>query len=215
MLLWSLRTCYNLFISNYQTELQSNFTCFKCSVCTATQFLVLFTIIECQGGTTFGKKCSFTCKSKAKMAPGDSIIECEEDGRWSTAAAHCIMTCQEPAVPKHSKPVDAQCTGNTARGVQLFRPGTTCKFRCREGFRANRKNKYNKRVIRLRCKKSGLWSGDKCEPISCRKPSPQILAFYNCTKENWYASKCTFTCPKENVSALVIIFTRAGRYLIS
>lgn len=59
------------------------------------------------------------------------------------------------------------------------------------------KGKYSKRVVRLRCKKSGRWSGEGCEPITCKKPSPYILAFYNCTKENTFGSKCTFSCPGE------------------
>ena len=153
----------------------------------------------CREGTTFGKKCTFTCKPDAKMAPGENVIECEEDARWSSPAAHCSKTCPEPAIPRHSKQIDQQCIGNKARGVAPFTPGMTCKFRCQEGYRTIHKGKYSKKIIRLRCKKSGRWSGEGCEVITCKEPSPYILAFYNCTKKNMFGSKCTFNCPGEKV----------------
>ena len=134
------------------------------------------------------------------MSSGEGSITCEEDGKWSAQTAFCVMTCPNPKAPKNSVALlESNCLGSK----RTFLPGMACKFRCKPGFRVKERNQPVRRTLKLRCTKSGMWTGSTCEPIECKEIPDNMRIWYNCTDGLFMGSVCIYQCLGDEVCILL------------
>lgn len=152
------------------------------------------TILDCRGGTTYGKKCSYNCdKSTVEVGPGtDRSVTCEEDGLWSAANVFCQKTCRKPQVPLNARSLSKSCH-NEMKVIA----GLSCKYRCKNGYMAGGFTRTD--LFKKTCMKDGTWSGPRCLPVRCPVSSQEVFRWYNCSFGNTFGSVCRLTCPVEKV----------------
>ncbi|KAI8479041.1 hypothetical protein Bbelb_432310 [Branchiostoma belcheri] len=162
--------------------------------------------IVCKEGHSFGKKCTFKCKSPAKLQGDENIIRCEEDGLWSLPQAFCQLICGPPPKQENANLATQRCLDTTNHHV-----GTSCKFRCKRGYHVVGTSSH-RRVFRRSCSEEGLWQGPTCERVKCKPPPPKFKGLYNCTRGFDYQSKCNLRCGENDKMGTTITCQRDGSW---
>ncbi|XP_064197731.1 pappalysin-2 [Anguilla rostrata] len=152
---------------------------------------IYFASFSCPDGTTFGKKCSFTCRTPAKLQGVRNWLACLEDGMWSFPEAYCKIECPEPPAVPNAKLLVPQCEG---RGHDV---GTVCRYKCKPGYyvTGSLSKKPKKKFLKVECLEGGQWEEGGCESVSCPSPPAMFEGMYTCTKGLEFDSLCTLHCP--------------------
>ncbi|KAL4656120.1 pappalysin-2 [Arapaima gigas] len=160
---------------------------------------VYFASFSCPEGTTFGKKCSFSCNSPAIMQGISNWLECLEDGLWSSPEAYCKIECPESPKISNAKLLKPQCEG-TRHDV-----GTVCLYKCNPGYyvAGSPNEKPRKRFLKLECLVGGQWEQGDCEPVACPSLPAVFEGMYTCTKGLEFDSLCTLDCPDPSESYMI------------
>ncbi|XP_018608776.1 pappalysin-2 [Scleropages formosus] len=160
---------------------------------------VYFASFSCPEGTTFGKRCSFSCNPPSMLQGISEWLECLEDGLWSSPEAYCKIECSEPPKVPNAKLLVPQCEG------RQHNVGTLCRYKCKPGYyvTGSPNTKPRMRFLKLECLAEGQWEHGNCEPISCPSPPSVFEGMYSCTKGLEFGSICKLTCPDPSESYTV------------
>uniref|UniRef100_H2ZXT1 Sushi domain-containing protein n=1 Tax=Latimeria chalumnae TaxID=7897 RepID=H2ZXT1_LATCH len=157
---------------------------------------VYYATFSCPEGTTFGKSCSFTCISPAKMQ-GTGVnhwLTCLEDGLWSFPEAYCKLECHAPPPIPNAKLLASKCQHG---GHDV---GAVCRYKCQPGYyMAGSINKQpRKRFLKIQCLEGGVWEEGGCTPVLCDPPPPVFEGMYDCTNGFEFDSVCTLKCKEHS-----------------
>uniref|UniRef100_A0ACB8F330 Pappalysin-2 n=1 Tax=Sphaerodactylus townsendi TaxID=933632 RepID=A0ACB8F330_9SAUR len=89
---------------------------------------VLYAEFSCPKGTTFLKRCCFSCIKPAKLQGMSQWLTCLEDGLWSLPEAYCKLECDTPPPVANAKLLFSQCMQGT------HDVGSVCRYKCKPGY---------------------------------------------------------------------------------
>uniref|UniRef100_A0A4W4EG09 Sushi domain-containing protein n=1 Tax=Electrophorus electricus TaxID=8005 RepID=A0A4W4EG09_ELEEL len=155
------------------------------------QSQVFFASFSCPWGTTFGKRCTFTCNAPAVLQGESDALVCLNDGLWSFPEAYCKIECPGPPAVPNASLVMPQCEGSR------HDVGTVCRYRCNPGYyvAGTISKRTRKKLLRLECLEGGVWQNGSCSPVSCPALPPMFQGMYTCTNHLDFDSVCTLQCP--------------------
>uniref|UniRef100_H2Y785 Sushi domain-containing protein n=1 Tax=Ciona savignyi TaxID=51511 RepID=H2Y785_CIOSA len=134
---------------------------------------------RCADEDNFESTCRFTCEIGYELE-GSKSRTCLELGEWSGVTTHCVLiTCSKLPVPKHGS---VRCSKRDSYDSE-------CIFSCQEGYALFGSTTRS-------CSVDGTWSGKitTCESIRCEELTAPNHGRLNCSRNNFYASQCTFQC---------------------
>ncbi|MGH0127431.1 UNVERIFIED_CONTAM: hypothetical protein FKN15_073460 [Acipenser sinensis] len=168
---------------------------------------VYFASFSCPEGTMFGKQCSFSCNSPAKLQGGKDWLVCQEDGLWSFPEAYCKLECTAPSALPNAKLLVPRCQ---LGGHDV---GSICRYMCNPGYYVTGSpNKMpRKRFLKIACLEGGLWEEGGCTPVVCTPPSLVFEGMYSCTNGLEFDSQCTLNCP-DSSERHTIRCTKEGKW---
>uniref|UniRef100_A0A8D2LSN0 Pappalysin-1 n=1 Tax=Varanus komodoensis TaxID=61221 RepID=A0A8D2LSN0_VARKO len=150
----------------------------------------------CNEGTTFGKRCSFTCKPPAQLKGSNNNLECLEDGLWSFPEALCELMCQAPPEVPNAELQTARCR------EAKHKVGSFCKYKCKPGYYIpGASRKARKRAFKMQCAKDGTWLGGACIPVTCEPPPSKFHGLYQCTNDFQFNSECRINCEEDDAQS--------------
>ncbi|NWR75501.1 PAPP2 protein, partial [Centropus unirufus] len=169
------------------------------------QSLVYYAEFSCPKGTTYLKRCTFSCTHPAKLQGTNQWLTCMEDGLWSLPEAYCKLECDAPPPVANAKLLVPRCLqGN-------HDVGSVCRYKCKPGYHVaeNIAGKPKKKFLKIQCLESGQWEEGHCIPVVCEPPPPVFEGMYNCTQGFQLDSQCVLNCepPGQQVP---IICTKEG-----
>ncbi|XP_039591587.1 pappalysin-2 isoform X2 [Polypterus senegalus] len=152
---------------------------------------VYYASFSCPGGTTFGKRCFFTCNSPAKLQGGRNWLDCLEDGLWSFPEAYCKLECTLPPLVPNAKLMVPRCQ---QEGHSV---GSICRYKCNPGYyvTGTHNKTPRKKFLKIECLEGGYWEKGGCSPVLCPPPPPVFEGMYTCTNGLEFNSQCTLECP--------------------
>ncbi|XP_068175737.1 E-selectin-like isoform X2 [Antennarius striatus] len=147
--------------------------------------------------------CSFSCEAGFALQ-GANIVQCAEDGQWSTAIPTCkAIECAAPDIPAS---VHISCSPSLSSPVSttISHPlGIACVFSCDEGYDLQG-------ALYMECVNTGQWSSTPptCTVVKCPSLEAPENGHINCSdSEPVYSSQCSFTCNQD--------YTLEGRELLT
>ncbi|XP_021141485.2 pappalysin-2 [Columba livia] len=166
---------------------------------------VYYAEFSCPKGTTYLKRCSFSCIHPAKIQGANQWLTCLEDGLWSLPEAYCKLECDAPPAVANAKLLVPRCLqGN-------HDVGSVCRYKCKPGYHVaeNAAGKSKKKFLKIQCLESGQWEEGHCVPVVCEPPPPVFEGMYNCSQGFELDSQCVLNCqPQEQ--QVPIICTKEG-----
>ncbi|XP_062815760.1 pappalysin-1 isoform X1 [Anolis carolinensis] len=157
------------------------------------QYHVYPATFNCSEGTTFGKKCSFTCKPPAQLKGTNSDLTCLEDGLWSFPEALCELMCPTPPLIPNADFLTSRCR------QEKHKVGSFCKYKCRPGYHVpGSSRKARKRTFKIQCTQDGTWLEGACIPVTCDPPPSKFHGLYQCTNGFQFNSECRIKCAEED-----------------
>ncbi|XP_077308733.1 E-selectin-like isoform X2 [Lithobates pipiens] len=138
--------------------------------------------VECQNGSKYNSKCTFSCAEGFKMV-GSSDLQCQISGNWTSSVPTCqAVQCAPLVAPDNG---EIKCQESSSYKSQ-------CLFTCQQGFKLIGSSD-------LSCLSSGKWTSaaPKCEALKCEALTVPLMGKMNCTHlsgEFEYGSVCTFDC---------------------
>ncbi|XP_032094321.1 pappalysin-1-like [Thamnophis elegans] len=151
---------------------------------------------NCSEGTTFGKKCSFTCKPPAQLKGSNNRLTCLEDGLWSFPEALCELMCKAPPLIDNADLQTGRCR------LQKHKVGSFCKYKCRPGYHVGGPSqKARKRTFKIQCAQDGTWLEGACIPVTCDPPPSKFHGLYHCTNGFQFDSVCQIKCQGEDLQS--------------
>ncbi|XP_040533986.1 pappalysin-2 isoform X2 [Gallus gallus] len=168
---------------------------------------VYYAEFSCPMGTTYLKRCSFSCIHPAKLRGMNQWLTCLEDGLWSLPEAYCKLECDAPpAVPNARLLVPRCMQGN-------HDVGSICRYKCKPGYHVveNTAGKPKKKFLKVQCLESGQWEEGRCVPVVCEPPPPVFEGMYNCTQGFELDSQCVLSCEPPG-SQVPIVCTKEGTW---
>ncbi|XP_064371679.1 pappalysin-2 [Dromaius novaehollandiae] len=166
---------------------------------------VFYAEFSCPKGTTYLKRCSFSCIRPAKLQGMSQWLTCLEDGLWSLPEAYCKLECDAPHVVANAKLLVPRCLqGN-------HDVGSVCRYKCKPGYHVaeNAVGKPKKKFLKIQCLESGLWEEGHCIPVVCEPPPPVFEGMYNCTQGFELDSQCILNCEPQS-ERVPILCTKEG-----
>uniref|UniRef100_A0A673IPZ2 Pappalysin-2-like n=1 Tax=Sinocyclocheilus rhinocerous TaxID=307959 RepID=A0A673IPZ2_9TELE len=155
---------------------------------------VYFASFSCPWGTTFGKRCTFSCNAPAILQGESDTLVCLDDGLWSYPEAYCKIECPDPPSVPNATLLVPQCHGG---GHDV---GTVCRYKCNPGYYVT--GTFNKKFLRLECLEGGMWQEGSCSPVRCPPLPLMFEGMYTCTKNLDFDSICTLQCPDSTERSL-------------
>ncbi|XP_060126583.1 pappalysin-1 [Zootoca vivipara] len=160
------------------------------------QYHVYPATFNCSEGTTFGKKCSFTCKPPAQLKGNNSYLTCLEDGLWSFPEALCELMCRAPPLVPSADLQTARCR------EEKHKVGSFCKYKCKPGYHVpGSSRKARKRAFKIQCGQDGTWLQGACTPVTCEPPPSKFYGLYHCTNGFQFNSECRIKCEEDSTQA--------------
>ncbi|XP_061460291.1 pappalysin-1 [Rhineura floridana] len=160
------------------------------------QYHVYPATFNCSEGTTFGKRCSFTCKPPAQLKGNNSNLKCLEDGLWSFPEALCELMCRAPPLVPNADLQTARCHEDK------HKVGAFCKYKCRPGYHVpGSSRKARKRAFKIQCGQDGTWLEGACIPVTCEAPPSKFHGLYQCTNGFQFNSECRIKCEEDGTQA--------------
>ncbi|XP_015263086.1 PREDICTED: pappalysin-1 [Gekko japonicus] len=160
------------------------------------QYHVYPASFNCSEGTTFGKRCSFTCKSPAVLKGNNSNLTCMEDGLWSFPEALCELMCRAPPPVPNADLQTARCHEGK------HKVGSFCKYKCKPGYHVpGSSRKPRKRAFKIQCGQDGNWLEGACVPVTCEPPPSKFHGLYHCTNGFQFNSECRIKCEEEDTQS--------------
>uniref|UniRef100_A0A8B9TR62 Pappalysin 2 n=1 Tax=Anas platyrhynchos TaxID=8839 RepID=A0A8B9TR62_ANAPL len=156
---------------------------------------VYYAKFSCPKGTTYLKRCSFSCVHPAKLQGMNQWLTCLEDGLWSLPEAYCKLECDAPPAVPNAKLLVPRCLqGN-------HDVGSVCRYKCKPGYHVaeNAAGKPKKKFLKIQCLESGQWEEGHCVPVVCEPPPPVFEGMYNCTQGFELDSQCVLNCEPPGV----------------
>ncbi|KAM5148560.1 E-selectin [Mantella aurantiaca] len=135
--------------------------------------------VECNHGTTFNSKCTFSCAEGFEVV-GSPNLQCLLSGKWTATVPICqAVQCTPLAAPDNG---EIKCQEGSRYKSQ-------CSFTCRKGFTLIGSSD-------LSCLSSRKWTSaaPKCEALKCEALTAPLMGNMNCTHSFEYGSVCTFDC---------------------
>uniref|UniRef100_A0A671Q4N9 Pappalysin-2-like n=1 Tax=Sinocyclocheilus anshuiensis TaxID=1608454 RepID=A0A671Q4N9_9TELE len=145
---------------------------------------VYFASFSCPWGTTFGKRCTFSCNAPAILQGESDTLVCLEDGLWSYPEAYCKIECPDPPSVPNATRLVPQCHGG---GHDV---GTVCCYKCNLGYYVTG-TLNKKKFLRLECLEGGMWQEGSCSPVTCPPLPLMFEGMYTCTNNLDFDSICT------------------------
>ncbi|XP_054854549.1 pappalysin-1 [Eublepharis macularius] len=160
------------------------------------QYHVYPASFNCSEGTTFGKRCSFTCRSPALMKGNNSNLTCMEDGLWSFPEALCELMCRAPPLVPNADLQTARCHEGK------HKVGSFCKYKCKPGYHVpGSSRKPRKRAFKIQCAQDGNWLEGACIPVTCEPPPSKFHGLYQCTNGFQFNSECRIRCEEDDTQS--------------
>ncbi|NXG65566.1 PAPP1 protein, partial [Hemiprocne comata] len=161
------------------------------------QYHVYPATFNCSEGTTFGKKCSFTCRPPALLKGNNSNLTCMEDGLWSFPEALCELMCRAPSVVPNADLQTTRCREDK------HKVGSFCKYKCKPGYHvpgsSRKARKYVKeRAFKIQCTQDGTWLPGACVPVTCDPPPSKFHGLYQCSNGFQFNSECWIKCEDDD-----------------
>uniref|UniRef100_A0A672PEY5 Pappalysin 2 n=1 Tax=Sinocyclocheilus grahami TaxID=75366 RepID=A0A672PEY5_SINGR len=165
---------------------------------------VYFASFSCPWGTTFGKRCTFSCNAPAILQGESDTLVCLEDGLWSYPEAYCKIECPDPPSVPNASLLVPQCHGG---GHDV---GTVCHYKCNLGYYVTG-TLNKKKFLRLECLEGGMWQEGSCSPVTCPPLPLMFEGMYTCTNNLDFDSICTLQCP-DSTERVFIRCTKDGKW---
>ncbi|NXO38739.1 PAPP1 protein, partial [Locustella ochotensis] len=160
------------------------------------QYHVYPATFNCSEGTTFGKKCSFTCRPPALLKGNNSNLTCMEDGLWSFPEALCELMCRAPSVVPNADLQTSRCREDK------HKVGSFCKYKCKPGYHVpGSSRKSRKRAFKIQCTQDGTWLPGACVPVTCDPPPSKFHGLYQCSNGFQFNSECRIKCEDDDSQA--------------
>ncbi|XP_053137769.1 pappalysin-1 [Hemicordylus capensis] len=160
------------------------------------QYHVYPATFNCSEGTTFGKRCSFSCKPPALLKGNNSSLTCMEDGLWSFPEALCELMCRAPPLVPNADLQTARCR------EEKHKVGSFCKYKCRPGYHVpGSSRKARKRAFKIQCVQDGTWLEGACIPVTCEPPPSKFHGLYQCTNGFQFNSECRIECEEDEAQS--------------
>ncbi|NWW05014.1 PAPP1 protein, partial [Oreocharis arfaki] len=157
------------------------------------QYHVYPATFNCSEGTTFGKKCSFTCRPPALLKGNNSNLTCMEDGLWSFPEALCELMCRAPSVVPNADLQTTRCREDK------HKVGSFCKYKCKPGYHVpGSSRKSRKRAFKIQCTQDGTWLPGACVPVTCDPPPSKFHGLYQCSNGFQFNSECRIKCEDDD-----------------
>ncbi|XP_014807790.1 PREDICTED: pappalysin-1 [Calidris pugnax] len=157
------------------------------------QYHVYPATFNCSEGTTFGKKCSFTCRPPALLKGNNSNLTCMEDGLWSFPEALCELMCRAPSVVPNADLQTSRCREDK------HKVGSFCKYKCKPGYHVpGSSRKARKRAFKIQCTQDGTWLPGACVPVTCDPPPSKFHGLYQCSNGFQFNSECRIKCEDDD-----------------
>ncbi|KFP50042.1 Pappalysin-1, partial [Cathartes aura] len=161
------------------------------------QYHVYPATFNCSEGTTFGKKCSFTCRPPALLKGNNSNLTCMEDGLWSFPEALCELMCRAPSIVPNADLQTTRCREDK------HKVGSFCKYKCKPGYHvpgsSRKARKYVKeRAFKIQCTQDGTWLPGACVPVTCDPPPSKFHGLYQCSNGFQFNSECRIKCEDDD-----------------
>ncbi|XP_024053611.1 pappalysin-1 isoform X2 [Terrapene carolina triunguis] len=157
------------------------------------QYHVYPATFNCSEGTTFGKKCSFSCRPPALLKGNNSNLTCMEDGLWSFPEALCELMCRAPSLVPNADLQTARCREDK------HKVGSFCKYKCKPGYHVpGSSRKAKKRAFKIQCMQDGTWLAGACVPVTCDPPPSKFHGLYQCTNSFQFNSECRIKCEEDD-----------------
>ncbi|KAM6128656.1 pappalysin-2 [Phoenicopterus ruber ruber] len=166
---------------------------------------VYYAEFSCPKGTTYLKRCSFSCIHPAKLQGTNQWLTCLEDGLWSLPEAYCKLECDAPPAVANAKLLVPRCLqGN-------HDVGSVCRYKCKPGYHVaeNAVDNPKKKFLKVQCLESGQWEEGRCVPVVCKPPPPVFEGMYNCTQGFELDSQCILNCEPQG-QQVPIVCTKEG-----
>nr|XP_034979470.1 pappalysin-2 [Zootoca vivipara] len=166
---------------------------------------VLYAEFSCPKGTTYMKRCFFSCIKPAKLQGMSQWLTCLDDGLWSLPEAYCKLECDTPRPVPNAKLLVPRCLqGN-------HDVGSVCRYKCKPGYHVaeTTEEKPRKKFLNIQCLESGFWEEGSCVPVLCKPPPPVFEGIYNCTNGFELDSQCVLNCSPQN-KKVPILCTKDG-----
>jgi len=140
--------------------------------------------VNCRG-TTFGKKCEFSCAGNAKrLTP--FVHLCGANGRWQGEQVQCQkLKCEKLGEIGGGR---AMCSGNSV--------GDHCRGICDEGMQLIGPKKRLCKVQKMGNSAVAQWNGspNRCEQIKCGEHKSVINGEAKCGETQKYGESCDIVC---------------------
>uniref|UniRef100_A0A8C9EY94 Pappalysin-1 n=1 Tax=Pavo cristatus TaxID=9049 RepID=A0A8C9EY94_PAVCR len=157
------------------------------------QYHVYPATFNCSEGTTFGKKCSFTCRPPALLKGNNSNLTCMEDGLWSFPEALCELMCRAPSIVPNADLQTTRCLEDK------HKVGSFCKYKCKPGYHVpGSSRKARKRAFKIQCTQDGTWLPGACVPVTCDPPPSKFHGLYQCSNGFQFNSECRIKCEDDD-----------------
>ncbi|XP_075762103.1 pappalysin-1 isoform X1 [Pelodiscus sinensis] len=165
------------------------------------QYHVYPATFNCSEGTTFGTKCSFSCRPPALLKGTEGILPqgnnsnltCMEDGLWSFPEALCELMCRAPSLIPNADLQTARCREDK------HKVGSFCKYKCKPGYHVpGSSRKARKRAFKIQCMQDGTWLAGACVPVTCDPPPSKFHGLYQCTNGFQFNSECRIKCEEDD-----------------
>ncbi|XP_025020340.1 pappalysin-1 isoform X2 [Python bivittatus] len=157
------------------------------------QYHVYPATFNCSEGTTFGKKCSFTCNPPAQLKGSNNNLTCLEDGLWSFPEALCELMCRAPPLIPNADLQTARCRD------EKHKVGSFCKYKCKPGYHVpGPSQKARKRTFKIQCAQDGTWLEGACISVTCDPPPSKFHGLYHCTNGFQFNSVCQIKCKEDD-----------------
>ncbi|XP_042715627.2 pappalysin-1 isoform X2 [Chrysemys picta bellii] len=157
------------------------------------QYHVYPATFNCSEGTTFGKKCTFSCRPPALLKGNNSNLTCMEDGLWSFPEALCELMCRAPSLVPNADLQTARCREDK------HKVGSFCKYKCKPGYHVpGSSRKAKKRAFKIQCMQDGTWLAGACVPVTCDPPPSKFHGLYQCTNGFQFNSECRIKCEEDD-----------------
>ncbi|NXD25922.1 PAPP1 protein, partial [Spelaeornis formosus] len=157
------------------------------------QYHVYPATFNCSEGTTFGKKCSFTCRPPALLKGNNSNLTCMEDGLWSFPEALCELMCRAPSIVPNADLQTSRCREDK------HKVGSFCKYKCKPGYHVpGSSRKSRKRAFKIQCTQDGTWLPGACVPVTCDPPPSKFHGLYQCSNGFQFNSECRIKCEDDD-----------------
>uniref|UniRef100_A0A8V1AM27 Pappalysin-1 n=1 Tax=Gallus gallus TaxID=9031 RepID=A0A8V1AM27_CHICK len=157
------------------------------------QYHVYPATFNCSEGTTYGKKCSFTCRPPALLKGNNSNLTCMEDGLWSFPEALCELMCRAPSIVPNADLQTTRCLEDK------HKVGSFCKYKCKPGYHVpGSSRKARKRAFKIQCTQDGTWLPGACVPVTCDPPPSKFHGLYQCSNGFQFNSECRIKCEDDD-----------------